>query len=182
MSATAADWPLLVRFPDVARRTPADPMVRRLTLDATVRRAIANSLDLERLELLEADLRLSAWHDGMRIEGDWRARVTQICGVSLEPFDTDLAGQFAVDVVPAGSRLAPAADALEVVIDPDAEDPPDVVEGDSVDVGAYVAEHLALEIDPFPRKPGAVFEPPEPEPERSPFAVIRAKRADDPDA
>jgi hypothetical protein len=43
-----------------------------------------------------------------------------------------------------------------------------------VDLAAYVVEHLALEIDPFPRSPGAEFEPPAALPESSPFDVLRA--------
>lgn len=174
MSAPAADWPLMVRFVDVARRTPAEPLERRIVLDAAERRAVAQALGLERLDRLEAHVRLSAWHDGLRMEADWRADVTQICGVSLDPFDSALEGDFAVDVVPAGSLHAPETSDVEIVLDLEADDPPDVVEGDAVDVGAYVIEHLALEIDPFPRKPGAEFQPPEAEPESSPFAVLRA--------
>ena len=45
---------------------------------------------------------------------------------------------------------------------------------DVIDLGDYVVEHLALEIDPFPRRPGAVFEAPEPLPETSPFAALKA--------
>jgi len=52
-----------------------------------------------------------------------------------------------------------------------------VLEGDVVDLAAYVVEHLALEIDPFPRKPGAVFTPPEPEEPPSPFAVLKGLTA-----
>ena len=40
-------------------------------------------------------------------------------------------------------------------------------------LGGYVLEHLALEIDPFPRKPGAVFEPPQTAEIISPFASLR---------
>jgi len=174
MTQAAAGWPMMVAFGDVARRTPADPLTRRIALDAGQRGDVAADLGLEALMLLEAEVRLSAWHDGLRIEADWRAEVTQICGVSLDPFDSALAGVFSVDVVPAGSLHAPEAGDVEIVLDLDADDPPDVVEGDVVDVGAYVIEHLALEIDPFPRKPGVEFEPPEPEPETSPFAVLRA--------
>ena len=43
----------------------------------------------------------------------------------------------------------------------------------SVDLAAYVVEHLALEIDPWPRKPGVVFEAPEGPAEPSPFDVLR---------
>jgi hypothetical protein len=174
MTGEAADWPLTVRFVDVARRTPAEPLERRIVLDAAQRKEVAKALGLDRLNRLEAGVRLSAWHDGLRIEADWRADVTQTCGVSLDPFDSALEGEFAVDVVPAGSLHAPAASDVEIVLDLDVDDPPDVVEGDAVDVGAYVVEHLALEVDPFPRKPGAEFQPPEAEPEPSPFAVLRA--------
>ena len=174
MSAPAADWPLIIHFADVARRTPAEPLARRIVLDAPQRREVAEALGLERLDELEANVRLSAWHDGLRIEADWRATVTQICGVSLDPFDSALEGDFAVDIVPSGSLHAPETSDVEIVLDLDADDPPDVVEGDAVAVGAYVIEHLALEVDPFPRKPGAQFEPPEAEPESSPFAVLRA--------
>ncbi len=59
-----------------------------------------------------------------------------------------------------------------MALDPDGEDPADVLEGDQIDLAAYVVEHLALEIDPYPRKPDAVFEPPAAEPETSPFAVL----------
>ena len=174
MSGATADWPFVVRFIDVARRTPADPLTRRIVLNAGQRAQVARDLGLEGLNRLEADVRLSAWHDGLRIEADWRGEVTQICGVSLDPFDSAVEGDFAVDVVPTGSLHAPAADDVEIVLELDADDPPDVVVGDEVDVGAYVIEHLTLEIDPFPRKPGVEFEPPEAEPESSPFAVLRA--------
>ena len=178
MSGLPADWPLEVRFVDVARRTQTDPLKRHIALGAAQRREVARGLGLERLDRLEADVRLSAWHDGMRVEADWRGEITQICGVSLDPFDSALEGAFTVDVVPAGSAHAPAED-VEIVVDLDADDPPDVAPGDAVDVGAYVVEHLALEIDPFPRKPGAEFEPREPEPESSPFAVLKAIKPKD---
>ena len=48
-----------------------------------------------------------------------------------------------------------------------------MLEGDAIDVAAYVVEHLALEIDPFPRKPGAAFDYSPPDKEESPFAVLK---------
>ena len=165
-------WPETVRLAEAARHSRREPLRRHLVADEPVRRAIAKALDLERLDSLSADLKLCGWFDGVAIEGRFEARVVQICGVSLEPFESALVGEFSVHAVPPGSPHAPAPDA-EVVVDLDAEDPPDVLEGDAVDLGAYVVEHLALEIDPFPRKPGVEFTPPEPEPESSPFAVLK---------
>jgi uncharacterized metal-binding protein YceD (DUF177 family) len=60
-----------------------------------------------------------------------------------------------------------------VELDPDAADPPDVLEDDAIDLAAYVVEHLALEIDPFARKPGVEFEYTPPDEEESPFAVLK---------
>jgi uncharacterized metal-binding protein YceD (DUF177 family) len=61
----------------------------------------------------------------------------------------------------------------------DAVDPPDLIEDGIIDLGGYVVEHLALELDPFPRKPGAEFTPPETDPEPSPFAVLARLKPDD---
>jgi hypothetical protein len=171
VSAPDSLWPVVVRLGEVVRFTEANPLSRHLAADEPVRRAVAKALGLVRLDRLEADLDVSGWFDGVRIDGRWRADIVQTCGVSLEDFDTALSGEFTVRAVPEGSRHA-APPEPEVEIDIDADDPPDVLESDAIDLGGYVVEHLALEIDPFPRKPGAVFEPPPPEPESSPFAAL----------
>ena len=122
--------------------------------------------------MLEAELSATPWFDGVQIEGRWRARVVQTCGVSLEDFASDLGGAFRVRLAPQGSDLLPDPEA-EIPLDLEADDPPELLEGDEIDLGGYVVEHLALEIDPFPRKPGVVFEPPADTEERSPFAVLK---------
>ena len=45
---------------------------------------------------------------------------------------------------------------------------------DGIDVAAYVLEHLAQELAPFPRKPGVTFDYQAAEVETSPFAALRA--------
>jgi hypothetical protein len=172
---------VVVRLGEIARFTEANPSSRHLAADEATRRAIAKTLDLVRLDRLEADLDLCGWFDGLRIDGRWRADIVQTCGVSLEPFATALSGEFTVRAVPEGSRHA-APPESEIEVDIDAEDPPDLLESDSIDLGAYVVEHLALEIDPFPRKPGAVFEPPPAEPESSPFAALLKLKGGEPKA
>ena len=163
-------WSEPVRLREVSR----GPITRRLVADEAVRRSIARELELDRLDLLEGELTLTPWRDGAEIQGRWRAGFEQTCGVTLEPLPSTLQGEFTVRVVPAGSPNAPVAEEDdEVLVDPEAEDPPDVLEGDSIHLGAYLVEHLALQIDPFPRKPGAVFvQPDEPQPP-SPFEVLR---------
>lgn len=179
MTLETSIWPQTIRLSEAARFSRAAPLKRRLVADETARQAIAQLLDLERLDALSADLEVYGWFDGVSIEGRVRASVVQICGVSLEPFGADIDASFLVRAVPAGSPHAPAPDA-EVVIDLEADDPPDVLEGDLVDLGGYVVEHLALEIDPAPRKPGVEFVPPPPSEERSPFEVLKGLKDREP--
>jgi hypothetical protein len=181
LSDLTAIWPQAVPLNDVVRRRPDDPFRRRLVADEAARKIIAKALDVVSLDRLEADLEIRGWFDGVTIDGRWNAAIVQICGVSLDPFATELVGDFSLKAVPAGSLHAPDP-AEEIVIDLEADDPPDVLETDQIDLGGYVVEHLALEIDPFPRKPDATFEPPPPTVESSPFDVLRAFKPKDPPA
>ena len=156
-----------VRLGDVGRE-------RRFAFepDEATRAEIAKTLGVVALPVFTATLDVSPWLDGVEIRGAWKADVVQTCGVSLEDFGTPVAGAFRVHAVPADSPNAVSEDS-EVEVDLDADDPPDVLETDTIDLGAYVVEHLGLELDPFPRKPGAVFEPPEEPTVISPFAALR---------
>jgi len=156
------------------------PRTLRLKPDADERSGIARRLGLESLPALTAELTLKPWMDGVEITGRFDAQVEQICAVSLDAFVHPLHGQIDLRCVPAGSPQAPSADGGEIDYDPEAPDPPDVLEGDAIDVAAYVVEHLALEIDPFARKPGVAFDyAPDTGPE-SPFAVLKKLRDREP--
>lgn len=152
-----------------AVRTPVEVS---LEADGAERGRIARLLDLAELNSLKAKVWVVPWLDGVEIEGDWSAELVQTCGVTLEPLPSAPAGHFLIRAVPADSPNAPT-EAAEVDFDPDAPDPPDVLESDDLDLAGYVVEHLALEIDPFPRKEGVEFEPPKEEGDLSPFAVLR---------
>ena len=148
------------------------PISVRLEPDAAQRAMIAKALGLVSLPALSADLTLRPWMDGVEITGRFEARVEQICAVSLDNFEQPLSGEVDLRAVPAGSPQAPNIDSGEVDYDLDAPDPPDVLEGDTLDLAAYVVEHLALEIDPFARKPGVAFDYAPPDELKSPFAVL----------
>jgi hypothetical protein len=132
---------------------------------------VAHDLGLEALASLEARIVVRPWLDGVEIDGRVLGRATRLCGVSLEPFDVEIDEPIGLRVVPVGSPNAPRS-AGEVIVDLDAEDPPDEATGPTVDLTAYVVEAFALALDPFPRKPGVVFEPPETSETISPFAVL----------
>jgi len=161
-------WPRPLRLAELAH----GEVTRRLAADSAARRRIAGELGLDGLERLEAEVSAAPWLDGARVRGRLQARILQTCGVTLEPLESEIDHDFELKLLPDGSPNAPA-EPEDAVLDPDAEDPPDLIEGDQIDLGALVVEQLALEIDPFPRKPGAVFDAGPEENPPSPFAVLK---------
>jgi uncharacterized metal-binding protein YceD (DUF177 family) len=153
-------------------------LTRRLVADEGARERVAALLGLDGLPELTAEVAAAPWLDGVRLTGAWSATVRQTCGVTLDPFETELSGEFDVRAVPESSPAA-APPEREAALDLESEDPPDVLAEDRVDLAMYVVEHLALEIDPYPRKPGVEFEPPPPEPEASPFDVLKTLKPRD---
>ena len=161
-----------IRLGDLA----AGPVRRRLKPDAQTRAALAARLGLEALPELEADLEVRPWMDGCEVVGGFDGKVTQVCGVSLEPFTQTVSGDIDLRLAPEGSPHLPADLTVggEIEVSLDTPDPPEPLEGDTIDLMVIVGEHLALAIDPFPKRPDAVFEwSPETE-DASPFAALRA--------
>lgn len=153
------------------------PVNMRLKPGADERVAIARQLGLESLAALTAEITALPWFDGVELTGSFRAVVEQICGVTLDAFEQPVEGQIKVRIVPSGSLHAEDMEGGDLELDPDAPDPPDILINDVVDVAAYVVEHLALELDPFPRKPGATFRFEVADEEMSPFAALKALHA-----
>lgn len=165
----AMSWDRPLKLHELAR----GPVRLALAPDAEARAAVAKRLGLQGLPALSAEVVAKPWLDGVELTGRFKAVVEQVCGVTLEPFEQALEGEIDVRAVPPGSPHAAAPEGKELELDPDAPDAPDVLEGEAVDVAGYVVEHLALEVDPFPRKPGATFDYQPPEAETSPFAALK---------
>jgi uncharacterized protein len=109
----------------------------------------------------------------IRIVGEVTAEVTQTCVVSLEPFTQTVGERFVQRYT-----FEEVAEPPEVFSDPDAEEPPEPIAGDTLDIGEVLAEQLALALDPYPRAPGvafggARFGEAEDAPPASPFAVLK---------
>jgi hypothetical protein len=132
--------------------------------NAQERVALARRMGLPEIHALRCTFHLHRG-EGAAIPatGLLRARVTQVCVVSLEPFDADIADEFAIRFVPQGTET----DELDL----DAVDEVPYA-GNVLDLGEAAAEQLALALDPFPRKPGAVLpEDPAADP-NSPFSDL----------
>lgn len=160
----APPWSVPIRIHDIR-----SGLQRRLEADAATRARIVRALDLRSLDRLEAEVSVTPQAQGWEISGQINADLAQICGLTLEALPAEIRARFSVR---AAELTDPEEVPREIVIDLDETDPPDLIEDGVIDLGAYVVEHLALELDPFPRKPGAEFEPPAAAEEPSPFAVL----------
>ena len=147
---------------------------RTLEPDAAARARIVKALDLASLDTFTAEMELAPSAAGWRLSGRVRASLAQTCGITLEPLPLEIDAPFSLTLAEAVEE----EDADEIVITLDDESP-DLIENGQIDLGQYAVEQLALQLDPFPRKPGAEFvQPPEPA-EISPFAVLKQLRPSD---
>ncbi len=169
-------WSIPVRLADVDRGV----IHLKPEADAATLVRIADSIGVDAVKSLTAEATLKPWLDGVELTGHVAAVVTQTCGVTLDAFDSTIETRFTLKALVAGSPNAPQAQGPALVIDPDEEDPPEILEGDVIDVGDWLVEHLALEVDQFPRKPDAVFEQPGGVEVISPFAALAALKGPKP--
>lgn len=147
---------------------PSHGLDVELIPDAAQRVELARHVDVLELPRFIARLHLNPeGGDGVRVTGSIEAAVVQTCGVTLEPFEAPVREAVDVHFVPAGTPLP------EEAAEDESYDPPDEIINGGIDVGALAAEFLALGVDPYPRKPGAVFEPPAEDPAAlSPFSSL----------
>ncbi len=117
---------------------------------------IAQQFDLLNINRLEAVVTLRRWRGpkGLAIDGTISADIVQACVVSLEPVPARIEESFSRRFL-RPEMFDRKAEQDEVLVDPDAEDPPEPWEGDTINLGALIQEHFALGIDPYPRLAGA---------------------------
>jgi uncharacterized metal-binding protein YceD (DUF177 family) len=153
-----------------------------VSIDATAgeRAALAARFGLMALDRLAAELRVTATKGTtptVHVAGTFVAEATQACVITLEPVKARIESEFALTY---GGTAAPFPEEGAIELTLDGEDPPEPIVNGVIDLGEAVAEHLALELDPFPRAPGAKFDgfssdlsgPPEAGAPSGPFAVL----------
>lgn len=142
------------------------PTRREIATTPADRAAIAQSLGLLALNELAATLTLRRTPAGqIEVSGELQAEVEQACVVTLEPVAASISETFKMHF----AEGAAAPDAAEIDLDFEAADPPDPIVGGAIDLAQVIVEHLALALDPYPRKPDAALGKEfEPKPEESP--------------
>jgi uncharacterized metal-binding protein YceD (DUF177 family) len=150
-------------IPETGRRIELAP-------DANTRAAIAKLAGVAGVPRLTAGFDLTRHgRDGLRILGSVSATVDQTCVVTLEAIQSEIEEPVDVVFVPPESTDRKSQRPLPA----DAEEPPETMQGGVVDLGAVATEFLLLGIDPYPRKPGAVFDAPAAgDPAVHPFAAL----------
>jgi hypothetical protein len=145
-----------------------------LHADDATRTAVAKLAGLRDLPELAAAFDVGHQGNGLRVTGQVQARVGQDCVVTLEPIENVV--EEPIDLVFSSSATPPPgheADKIESQVPEDAA--PEPLIGGVIDLGAIATEFLLLGIDPYPRKPGAVFQPPsEGRQPAQPFAALAA--------
>jgi hypothetical protein len=147
-----------------------------LIADAEARAGIARMAGLRDLPRLQADFDVTRQGaGGLRVTGKVSATVGQNCVVTLEPLANEVDEE--VDLLFMPQSADGAGSNGETDDGGEGEDvkwdDPEPLVGGIVDLGALATEFLVLGIDPYPRKPGAVFEPPrDSQAEDSPFAAL----------
>lgn len=168
----SSPWRAPVRRDDV----PENGLHLHLTADAETRAAIAALAGVAAVSRLEATFDIARRGKGLEIDGEVSAAVEQTCVVTLEPMTSEIREPIDLVFMPPEGPARSGEAEEDQEIDPEAADEPeDLVDG-VVDVGAIATEFLLLAIDPYPRKPDAVFDPPTTadDPSAHPFAALAA--------
>jgi hypothetical protein len=178
MSERANPWSV----PIMVAQIPDTGVHRDIDTNPSERSALADLGGLREVTSANASLDLTPMREGrVHVTGRVRARIGQTCVVTLDPIESDI--DEAIDLIFAPPEQIPAlADLVDETAESAAEipDPPEPIMAGMIDLGRLATDALFLGVDPYPRKPGAVFEPPAvaADPEDHPFAALKALRGD----
>ncbi|MBS0248840.1 MAG: DUF177 domain-containing protein [Proteobacteria bacterium] len=149
---------------------------RDIEAPESVRLAIAKLAGLRDVPELTAAFDLAKTASKVHVSGRVHGRIGQTCVVSLEPMETVIDEPIDLTFAPPAAGAAAMTDVHGVEPRRSADDDaPEPLVGNSIDLGAIASEFLVLAIDPYPRKEGAEFAPPEVEKGGNyPFAALAA--------
>lgn len=146
-----------------------------LEASASERSALARRFDLVAIDALEATGTVveGPLPGSILVEGRLTAAAVQTCVATLEPVPEHVEAGFRRLFV-AGGKGGDAE--VELEIDP-LDDLPEPLAGPLLDIGEVVAEELSLNLDPYPRAPGAEDAPASrPQGEAGPFSALARLR------
>ena len=142
----------------LARDIPPAGKQYRIEANEAERRELAEALELAEIVQLGADLWIRPQAgSGFSLRGTLKAVVVQTDVVTLDRVQQDVAEHIELSLMPA-EESASKHGAGEPILDSADTEAADLFLNGRIDVGAIVAEHLALGLDPYPRAPGTEFD------------------------
>jgi hypothetical protein len=180
MSKTSGitDKPDPWRVPVNVSQIPETGLHREIEADQRARKAMAELAGAREIASAHAFFDVTPKSRGrFHVTGRVRARIGQTCVVTLDPIENDIDEEIDLIFAPP-DKITGLADLVGEAIAGDIEipDPPEPILGGVIDLGRVATEALFLGIDPYPRRPDAVFESPleAADPEAHPFAALKA--------
>lgn len=136
--------------PVVLEEIGPDGLDLEIEANADERRRLTERLGLLSLDSLTGRLHLAVPSSGVsvRVTGRFQAHYSQECVVSLDPVESNL--DEAVE-----AEFGPIADEPIASVTLDGPDPAEPLVDGRIDLGELVVQHLALALDPYPRKSDA---------------------------
>jgi len=178
MKHTRDPW----RVPVTVAQIPETGLHRDFEADNAERAAMAEIAGLREVLSASASFDMALKRGGrVHLTGRVRARIVQTCVVTLDPVENEIDEQIDLIFAPP-EQISLLFEPVEEAAESDGEipDPPEPIINGVIDLGRLATDALFLAIDPYPRKPGAVFEPQveAADPEDHPFAALKALRGD----
>lgn len=158
--------------PLIVDRVPHAGSTERIAAEAAECAALATRLGVPVIHSLTAEVRATPWRGGgLKLEGTVTADLEQVSVVSLESFRQTLVIAMERYFLPEGRAAGSEEDEADTILD------------GVVDLGEVAAETLALELDPYPRRPGETFadhveDDGDADKAASPFAALGVRRQD----
>ncbi len=168
MSADAFPISHPVRVEDI----PQSGLELRLAPSESERAALSTFLEVPAIPTLGAHFKLVRKGHRVRVEGEIVGEVIRTCVVSLDDFP--MAIKEVISLV-FDEKADPNAELSE-----EEADAPEPLIGGVIDLGGLLSEFTALGLDPYPKKPGAIFSfHDKGDVEENPFAALSALKSKD---
>lgn len=155
-----------VRVEDI----PASGLDVRLAPTESERAALAEFLEIPAIPVLGAHFKLLRKGHRVQVDGEIVGEVVRTCVVSLDDFPMPLKEVISLVF---DEKADPNAELSE-----EEADAPEPLVGGVIDLGGLLSEFTALGLDPYPKKPGAVFSfHDKGDVEENPFAALSALKS-----
>jgi Large ribosomal RNA subunit accumulation protein YceD len=173
---TADPWRVSV----AVLKIPETGSHREFEADLMERRAMAEIAGLREIASARASFDMTLKSGGrVHVTGHVVARIGQTCVVTLDPIENEIDEPVDLMFAPP-EQIRDLSNLVDEGTESETEilDPPEPIINGAIDLGRIATDALFLAVDPYPRKPDAVFEPhvEARDPGDHPFAALGALR------